>query len=253
MGGALLGVYTMRSFGECPNVEKESLLSQILEDHPHPKYSLSARACQGILNRAKKRGKVLPEMLRIALENQSVSLSVPDARGGVKEYSYKESEQEQSQPSIIKQCYGISAYESNAMKSDNPHSGVYEADTSRTLSINGGNPSCNQGGICVVDAVCVGNGQLCQARIQDKVGMLNTMHDQQAIITYGIDRAAYNQGKNAQFSFSVEEEKAQTIVAKGPGGGTNEKVGALCASDYKGIGNQYVNEGKLILDSRKMR
>ena len=47
--------------------------------------------------------------------------------------------------------YGISAYESNAMKSKNPYSGVYKADTSRTLDNNGGNPSCNQGGIAVVE------------------------------------------------------------------------------------------------------
>ena len=47
-------------------------------------------------------------------------------------------------------CYGISAYESNAMKSSNPKSGVYVADTSRTLDLNGGNPACNQGGMAVV-------------------------------------------------------------------------------------------------------
>lgn len=47
-------------------------------------------------------------------------------------------------------AYGISAYESNAMKSSNPHSGVYEAETSRTLDLNGGNPSCNQGGVAIV-------------------------------------------------------------------------------------------------------
>lgn len=47
-------------------------------------------------------------------------------------------------------CYGISACESNAMKSSNPKSGVYVADTSRTLDLNGGNPACNQGGIAVV-------------------------------------------------------------------------------------------------------
>jgi DNA (cytosine-5)-methyltransferase 1 len=34
---------------------------------------------------------------------------------------------------------------------------------------------------------------------------------------YGIDRAAFNQGKNAQFSPSVNEEQSPTIVAKGPG------------------------------------
>lgn len=48
-------------------------------------------------------------------------------------------------------CYGISSYESNSMKSDNPNSGIYEADTSRTLDNNGGNPACNQGGVAVCE------------------------------------------------------------------------------------------------------
>ena len=50
-------------------------------------------------------------------------------------------------------AYGISSYNSNAMMSSNPHSGIYEADTSRTLDGNGGNPSCNQGSIAIVEAV----------------------------------------------------------------------------------------------------
>ena len=48
------------------------------------------------------------------------------------------------------QAYGICSKDSNAMKSGNPHSGFYEAETSRTLDANGGNPGCNQGGIAVV-------------------------------------------------------------------------------------------------------
>ena len=48
--------------------------------------------------------------------------------------------------------YGISAYDSNAMKSSNPHSGIYQAETSRTLDLNGGSPACNQGGMAVVCA-----------------------------------------------------------------------------------------------------
>jgi hypothetical protein len=71
MGGQLLGEYTMHSFGEYPSEEKESRLSQILEEQPHPKYCLSARACQGILRRAEKRGKELPKMLKEALERQA--------------------------------------------------------------------------------------------------------------------------------------------------------------------------------------
>ncbi len=46
-------------------------------------------------------------------------------------------------------CYCLSAYDSNAMKSPNPHSGCYEADTARTLDNNGGNPACNQGGVLI--------------------------------------------------------------------------------------------------------
>lgn len=47
-------------------------------------------------------------------------------------------------------AYGICSYTSNSMMSGNPHSWIYEADTSRTLDLNGGNPACNQGGIDVV-------------------------------------------------------------------------------------------------------
>lgn len=49
--------------------------------------------------------------------------------------------------------YGICSYASNSMKSDNPHSGIYEADTERTLDLNGGNPACNQGGICICEPI----------------------------------------------------------------------------------------------------
>lgn len=48
-------------------------------------------------------------------------------------------------------AYGIYSKSSNSMKSSNPHSGIYEADTSKTLDCNGGNPTCNQGEIVVVE------------------------------------------------------------------------------------------------------
>ena len=37
-------------------------------------------------------------------------------------------------------------------------------------------------------------------------------------ICYGLDRASFNQGKNAQYDFSVLEEQSPTLLAKGPGG-----------------------------------
>jgi DNA (cytosine-5)-methyltransferase 1 len=56
-------------------------------------------------------------------------------------------------------CYGICSDGSNSMLSDNPNSGIYIADTSRTLDGNGGNPSCNQGGIAVVEPSVYENHQ----------------------------------------------------------------------------------------------
>ena len=59
------------SIGESPNVVKESFLSSVLESNVPAKYFLSSRACLGILRRAEKRGKKLPEVLEMALRQQS--------------------------------------------------------------------------------------------------------------------------------------------------------------------------------------
>lgn len=53
--------------GEKPGEEIKTRLSEILEQEPDEKYKLSTKACQGILNRAEKRGKKLPEKLEAAL------------------------------------------------------------------------------------------------------------------------------------------------------------------------------------------
>lgn len=50
-------------------------------------------------------------------------------------------------------AFGVSSKTSHGMLSDNPKAGFYEAKTSRTLDQGGGNPSCNQGGICIVAPV----------------------------------------------------------------------------------------------------
>ena len=182
----------------------------------------------------------------------------------------------------ILQPFGISSKDSNAMKSDNPHSGIYEAETARTLDGNGGNPSCNQGGIAVVAftqnqrdevrdlgdrsaVVCANAGTKQQTFVlqgsmigrEDKNGpqgdginedvsfILNTV-DRHAVysmttgsftqvaeekaptvlardykdptaVCYGIGRDTFNQGQNAKFAPTFEEELQPTLVAKGPG------------------------------------
>lgn len=292
--------------------------------------------------------------------------------------------------------YGISAYDSNSMKSGNPHSGIYEADTSRTLDLNGGSPACNQGGMAVVyngagitspinasnpkpgdpchtltddsrnylvqgadmyngsltgdiaatlnatsgdspthsdpsvvclegngsrpshrgdgysesetmytlnstehhavaienhpadsrvkvsedgivqtlssrmgtgggnvpmvmEPVCVGNDQLAQARLSPTVGTLNCMHDQQAVMTYGLDRASFNQGENAKYDFSIEEEVIGAQVARGPGAGlpwTNSVVRRLTPLEctrLQGFPDGWVDIGEWVDSKGKVR
>lgn len=62
----------------------------------------------------------------------------------------------------------------------------------------------------------IGNGQADQTGLHEICGALNCMHDAPALIT--IDRAAFNQGKNAQYDIDISENGiAQTVVARGPG------------------------------------
>ena len=55
-----------------PNEGEESSLSQILMEQVPEKYYLSKKACLGILRRAMRKGKEIPEPLKKALIKQSV-------------------------------------------------------------------------------------------------------------------------------------------------------------------------------------
>ena len=59
-----------------------------------------------------------------------------------------------NQPFVVEsRAYGICSTQSNAMKSDNPNSGFYEADTSRTIDTSSQSPLRNQGGMAVVQPI----------------------------------------------------------------------------------------------------
>ena len=151
---------------------------------------------------------------------------------------------------FVPAVFGICAKDSNAMKSDNPNSGFYKADTTRTLDANGGNPSCNQGGMAVV--ALEGNGarpshQGCGYSEEDVCFTLNAT--EQHGVAYGIDRAAYNQGQGAKFNPCIESELEPPMVARGPGAvahpvystsknsyhttAEEDIVNTLVATDYK--------------------
>ena len=60
---------------ESPKGAEESILSAILQETVDSRYLLSAVACRGILQRASKRGKALPALLKKALEQQAERMS----------------------------------------------------------------------------------------------------------------------------------------------------------------------------------
>ena len=122
---------------------------------------------------------------------------------------------------FVPKVYGICSKQSHAMQSDNPHSGFYEADTSRCLDRGGGNPSCNQGGMAVVavQGSMIGrsdkNGPQ-GSGVNEDVSFTLDATDRHAV-AYGIDRVTYNMGRNAKFGITVETEIEPTMVSKGPG------------------------------------
>ena len=149
---------------------------------------------------------------------------------------------------FVPKVYGICAKDSNAMKSSNPNSGFYEATTSRCLDGNGGNPSCNQGGMAVIE----GNGTRPSHKgdgYKESDVMYTLNATEQHGVAYGIGRPAMNQGYNAKFSFQIEEEVEPTIVAAGASGvahpvfssskasffttAEEELANTLVATDYK--------------------
>ena len=87
---------------------------------------------------------------------------------------------------------------------------------------------------CVIDnGPCISvDEKMGNTYIGDNVG--NTLgardYKQPQAVVYGLDRASFNQGQNALYDFSIEEEKAQTLVAKGPGG-VLTKLSEHCAQE----------------------
>ncbi len=125
-------------------------------------------------------------------------------------------------PSVMVQAYRICSCASNSMKSANPHSGIYKTNKASTIDTSGGNPACNQGGLlicmpCVYDARGNGNGATSPTLVGDHESRVTDYTSLLLSPIYSIDRAAFNQGKNAQYNFSIRDDGLmQTIVARGP-------------------------------------
>ena len=68
-------------------------------------------------------------------------------------------------------------------------------------------------------AVCIGfDTQMGSMNDKPKENLSETLAvSHQCGVAIGLDRASFNQGRNAKFGFKVEEECAPTVISKGPG------------------------------------
>ena len=119
---------------------------------------------------------------------------------------------------FVPKAYGISSDQSNAMLSGNPHSGIYEADTSRTLDCSGGSPACNQGGIAVVQPIAFAQNQ--RDEVRDLGGQSGALAaspgmKQQTYV------AAFMGGQGVRAGgLGYREEQSPTLKAAPSGGNT---------------------------------
>ena len=258
-----VGDSTTLDFGESHNGGEDSLfssismdylplrscLSAILEKNPDPKYNLSPKACQGILNRADRRRKKLPEALRIALERQACSPSettttdesleknpsqlIP-ATEGIDSPTSSRSEAGNGalspwNPQSARDCdavagdfkaFSVGSMNSEGMKSDNPNAGFYETDTGRTLDESGGNPAAYQAGIAVVyDARGNGNGDIAPTMTGDHQ---NRVTDYTAVVC---------EGKAQGFPLGFQPENARVC---------DETATTMCNGTQTGIAREII-------------
>jgi DNA (cytosine-5)-methyltransferase 1 len=121
--------------------------------------------------------------------------------------------------------YSFDSLSSNSMKSSNPNSGCRAVEIAKCIDTTCPDPSKNQGGIAIVQPVI-------------------------ALQANGIDRAdttgCNGCGWRYNESYTLNTIDRHAVCYQ-------EKIGALQARDYKGVGNQYVCEDKLIVERYNTR
>ena len=129
--------------------------------------------------------------------------------------------------------FGISSDQSHAMLSENPHAGIYEADTSRTLDCSDCSPNRNQGGMVVVESLekpcyCIQGSMIGRKEQNGPQG--DGINHEVAFTLDTVDRHAVYAMTTGSFT-QLDEEKSPPLMARDykdpPVVGKDEPVYAL--------------------------
>lgn len=201
--------------------------------------------CQTLTSRMGTGGNNVPVLLQEELEPKTLKIrcGIPNGGKGALVQNNKSATLGCNNDQTVFVPYGICSKDSNAMKSDNPKAGFYEAQTSRTLDANGGNPGCNQGGIAIV---AFAQNQRDEVRdLGDKSGALAAEPGmkQQTYVLQGsmIGREDKNgpqgSGVNEDVSFTLDAADRHAVAYCMTTGEysqvVKEKAPTLMARDYK--------------------
>ena len=216
------GESRMHSYGVCPNVVRESFLSQILQIGGGAGEVLLK--CESMPRNSQESEEQKQETSGIIGNCTDDAVTVYENH--TQDCRYRELGQVSStlasnlgtggnnQPLVVKKVYRICSKDSNAMKSANPNSGIYQTEVSATIDTSNQSPCKNQGGIVVIE----GNG-IRPSHMGDGYKECETMYTLNTIerhgVAYGLDRASFNQGQNAKYDFTILQDIEPTMTARG--------------------------------------
>ena len=231
------GDASMLNTGVSPREEKESSLSQILQDDPQDKYYLTQKACLGILRRASERGKELPEKLKRALEIQAEVIQ-PDGKATELEAYHINQRDEginlhgvsgalMATTNMQMQTF-VTQPDEECVEGFDGYNGDLTGDVAATLGVNCGMSTGRNG---LIQPIAFATNQRDEVRdLHDVAGALGSQPGmkQQTFIAAGFSAG---QGSKAG-GIGYQEECAPTL--KAAESGTNMVPSVLCLNDQGG-------------------
>lgn len=258
-----LGECLTPNFGEYPNVERESTLSEILEDNVPGKYSLSPKACLGILRRAKNKNRKLPDNLRIALEQkiaeqggEIIGLDFAHADSVVRTFTDKTPTLVQNMGRGGGQTPCVMYEETSKAYGINAKSIIVDEESTGTLSTYCGN-STNRNVIAIEKkSVIPLRDEVTRNKTSNGLGVGKVGGPCPTLTTADVHSVFYeayqhNGYRESEISGTLTTDQNSTIRGDTPlviKECYQKTIGTLCARDYKGVGSQYVQENKLIVE-----